>query len=180
MLGILAPSLSPWNISEAKPKRTTTQHPKSRSRTRSQSPHRYRRRQRERDRDLEVDRARYDRSASRSPRRRARSLSPIDTPIMQHQAMVASNKGSSAATFRIPGYVNIPSDAQQHNVTIATVEVRAVFLWRTIPKIDTRVYMTVCTILDASLEINITSFLSGHYHESICIHAYSRLCEHIR
>ncbi|KJA24213.1 hypothetical protein HYPSUDRAFT_38990 [Hypholoma sublateritium FD-334 SS-4] len=141
MLGILAPSLSPWDITEAKPKRSTMQHPRSRSRTRSRSPHRHHR-HRERDRDLEVDRSRY-RSASRSPRRRRhRSPSPIGVPIMQHQAVAVRNNGNSAATFRIPGYVNIPSDAQQHNVTIATVQVRAIFLWRTIPKIDTRVYMT--------------------------------------
>ena len=118
-------------------------------------------RHRDRDRDLEVDRDRYSRrSASRSPRRRQRSRSysrrapsPTDEPAMRHQAMAVRSRGVSAATFRIPGYVNIPSDAQQHSVTIATLELRATFSWRSIPKIDTRVYMTVCNISNYSLEI---------------------------
>ena len=152
-LGILAPSLSPWRVSEAKPKPpivvpmtaqpsmpTYISYPTApvmipamyrRSRSRSRS------------------RSRRSRSprAHRHSARSSRSTSPIPmtrVPMMQHQATVAvTDKGSATATYRIPGHVDIPSDAQEHSVTIGTIELKATFLWRTIPKIDTRVYMTV-------------------------------------
>jgi len=55
--------------------------------------------------------------------------------------IVGGDKGSVTATFRIPGYIDVPSDAQQHNVTISSLEFAVPLLWHTIPKIDARVYM---------------------------------------
>lgn len=52
-----------------------------------------------------------------------------------HQAQ-ASSKGHVSATFRIPGFISIPSDHKAHNVTIAQLELDAVLSWISVPKID--------------------------------------------
>ena len=64
---------------------------------------------------------------------------------MQHRpAVVAPNSlGNITATFRIPGHINVPSDFQQHNVTITSFEFKAPLLWYTFPKASARVYMEV-------------------------------------
>lgn len=63
---------------------------------------------------------------------------------MQHRpVIVATNKGDVTATFRIPGLITVPSDAQQHNVTISSFEFNAPLLWHTVPKANARVYMEV-------------------------------------
>ena len=68
----------------------------------------------------------------------------MSTSAMEHRpVIVATNKGDVTATFRIPGYINVPSDAQQHNVTISSFEFEAPLLWYTIPKANARVYMEV-------------------------------------
>lgn len=69
-------------------------------------------------------------------------------PTMQHRAVSISNKGSVTATFRIPGYISVPSDTQQHNVTISTFEFKARLLWRTVPKANVRAYMEVSFIIE--------------------------------
>ena len=64
---------------------------------------------------------------------------------LQHcPAVVAPNSlGNITATFRIPGHINVPSDFQQHNVTISSFEFKAPFLWYTFLKANARVYMEV-------------------------------------
>ncbi len=64
---------------------------------------------------------------------------------MEHRpAIVATNNlGNVSATFRIPGPISVPSDFQQHNVTIASFKFKAPLLWYTFPKANARVYMEV-------------------------------------
>ncbi|PPQ89432.1 hypothetical protein CVT25_012811 [Psilocybe cyanescens] len=95
----------------------------------------------------------HSRSRSRSPRR-GRSHSP-DSPVFANYSSAplilpsitqpimvpTSSKGSVAATFRIPGLVNIPSDGGKHNVTVAQLILDATLLWYTIPASDARVHL---------------------------------------
>ena len=64
---------------------------------------------------------------------------------LQHRpAIVSTNSlGNITATFRIPGHINVPSDFQQHNVTISSFEFKAPFLWYTFLKANARMYMEV-------------------------------------
>ena len=66
-------------------------------------------------------------------------------PLMEHRpSIVATNNlGNISATFRIPGHINVPSDFQQHNVTISSFEFKVPYLWYTFPKANARVYMEV-------------------------------------
>ncbi|KAF5330992.1 hypothetical protein D9619_005225 [Psilocybe cf. subviscida] len=81
------------------------------------------------------------RSRSRSPRRRRRSHSTSPPPRMQHLQVAVTNNGGVMATFKVPGVVNLPSDAQQHNMTIAQLDLQADFIWYTIPSQDARTFI---------------------------------------
>ena len=62
---------------------------------------------------------------------------------MQPKYVVVSTKGNVAATFRVPGLINVPNDGGKHNVTIIQLKFNASLLWYTIPKADARVYLKV-------------------------------------
>ncbi|KAF8199017.1 hypothetical protein BJ912DRAFT_1020342 [Pholiota molesta] len=136
--GLNSPELPPWNVDVFSPGPTIQPHMahipampqvitmdrwsrRSRSRSRSRSPRRI----------------------SRRHRSRSRSWSPEATrrQAMSRMLVASSNKGGVAATFEIPGYISVPSDALKHNVTIATLEFEAPLLWYTIPKVDAKIYM---------------------------------------
>jgi hypothetical protein len=85
----------------------------------------------------------HSRPRSRSPRRR--SYSP--PPRMQHLQVAATDNGGVMATFKVPGVVNLPSDAQQHNMTIAQLDLQADFIWYTIPSQDTRTFIKVSILI---------------------------------
>ncbi|KJA24214.1 hypothetical protein HYPSUDRAFT_136419 [Hypholoma sublateritium FD-334 SS-4] len=130
-LGMVSPSLSPWILAEAKPEPIAQPHsviaiPAQRSGYTSAVP--------------------YSDSMVGVPM----SGMPMALPAarmasahaMQHRpVIIGTNKGDVTATFRIPGYINVPSDAQQHDVTISSFEFNAPLLWHTIPKANARVYM---------------------------------------
>ncbi|KAF9473010.1 hypothetical protein BDN70DRAFT_886320 [Pholiota conissans] len=89
-------------------------------------------------------------SRSRSPRRRrdvsrSRSRSPsprlYQPPVMSHVQIGSSNKGNIAATFEVPGFINIPSDGLKHSVTISKLTYDATLLWYSIPKVDAKIYI---------------------------------------
>ncbi|KAF9525622.1 hypothetical protein CPB83DRAFT_885409 [Crepidotus variabilis] len=69
---------------------------------------------------------------------RQRTPPPMDTPAM----IPRSDKGSLSVTFQVSGLVDIPSDGAQHHVTISTIKLDADIHWFSIPKVDTRVYLT--------------------------------------
>ncbi|KAF5330515.1 hypothetical protein D9619_005213 [Psilocybe cf. subviscida] len=73
------------------------------------------------------------------PSSRSRSRSP--PPRMQHLQVAATDNGGIMATFRVPGVVNLPSDGQQHNMTIAQLDLQADFIWYTIPSQHARTFI---------------------------------------
>ncbi|KAF9532455.1 hypothetical protein CPB83DRAFT_890667 [Crepidotus variabilis] len=80
-----------------------------------------------------------DLSSRGSPRRRSRSpIKYLDAPA----AIPNSDKGSLSATFQVAGLVDIPSDGIQHHVAISTMKFNTKIQWYSIPKLDTRVYLT--------------------------------------
>ncbi|PPQ90355.1 hypothetical protein CVT25_007757 [Psilocybe cyanescens] len=52
-----------------------------------------------------------------------------------------TSKGDISATFRVPGLTTIPSDEEEHGVTIAVLQLDAKILWACIPKGDTQVHL---------------------------------------
>ncbi|KAF9532456.1 hypothetical protein CPB83DRAFT_759238 [Crepidotus variabilis] len=80
-----------------------------------------------------------DSSLDRRARRRSRSpVKYLDAPA----AIPKSDKGSLSATFQVAGLVDIPSDGIQHHVAISTMKFNTKIQWYSIPKLDTRVYLT--------------------------------------
>ena len=77
--------------------------------------------------------------------KRRRSLSPDedDLDYVEHQVAQTTSTGSVNATFRIPGRTTIPSDDDEHSVTIADLRLDAKLAWVCIPKADTRVHLEV-------------------------------------
>ncbi|KAJ2918730.1 hypothetical protein MD484_g1671, partial [Candolleomyces efflorescens] len=64
-------------------------------------------------------------------------------PRMGIQTSAVSSQGGVSATFAVPGLITIPSDGADHGVTIATLELDAKMSWVSIPKKDTKVYLSV-------------------------------------
>ena len=84
-----------------------------------------------------------------------------DLDYVEHQVtQITSSTGSINATFRIPGRTTIPSDEEEHSVTIADLRLHAKVTWVCIPKADTRVHLEVRPNLKYSLSI--FSVLSLH------------------
>lgn len=78
--------------------------------------------------------------------RRHRRILPDEDDLdfdMDHQSTVVTSKGNVNATFRVPGTTTIPSDEEQHKVTIAELDLEATMSWVCIPKGDTRVHLKV-------------------------------------
>lgn len=125
---MVSPSLSPWILAEAKPEPIPQFHSVEPSSG-----------------DLCIP---FGRLTGASMVGLPMSYNSIDmmasASAMQHRpVIVATNKGDVTATFRIPGLITVPSDAQQHNVTISSFEFNAPLLWHTVPKANARVYMEV-------------------------------------
>jgi hypothetical protein len=62
------------------------------------------------------------------------------------QTSAVTSKGGVSATFAVPGLITIPSDGADHGVTIATLELDAKMSWVSIPKKDTKAYLSVSFI----------------------------------
>ncbi|KAF8813462.1 hypothetical protein BYT27DRAFT_7158363 [Phlegmacium glaucopus] len=83
-------------------------------------------------------------------KRHRRIIEPDDLDFdMEHESTAVTSKGNVNATFRIPGITTIPSDKQEHNVTIAELDLDATMSWVCIPKGDTRVHLKA-TITNSS------------------------------
>ena len=68
-----------------------------------------------------------------------------DELCAEHQVSQVTSTGSVHATFRIPGQTTIPSDDDEHSVTIADLKLDAKVTWVCVPKVDTRVHLEVCS-----------------------------------
>ena len=78
---------------------------------------------------------------------------------MYHISTVVTSKGNVNATFEIPGKITIPSDNEQHNVTIAELDLEATMSWVCVPKGDTRVHLKVNFPLSGSSDNILLTFL---------------------
>ncbi|RXW17071.1 hypothetical protein EST38_g8783 [Candolleomyces aberdarensis] len=67
---------------------------------------------------------------------------PPPLPEMSVQTSAVTSKGGVSATFAVPGLITIPSDGADHGVTIATLELDAKMSWVSIPKKDTKTYLS--------------------------------------
>ncbi|KAG9226892.1 hypothetical protein CCMSSC00406_0003435 [Pleurotus cornucopiae] len=56
------------------------------------------------------------------------------------QAEIIS-QGTLSATYQVPGLISIPSDSQNHSVTIIELTLGAEMSWITVPKVDKRVHL---------------------------------------
>ncbi|KAF9492707.1 hypothetical protein BDN71DRAFT_1179279 [Pleurotus eryngii] len=56
------------------------------------------------------------------------------------QAEIIS-QGTLSATYQVPGLISIPSDSQNHSVTIIELTLGAEMSWMTVPKVDKRVHL---------------------------------------
>ncbi|KAF9492706.1 hypothetical protein BDN71DRAFT_1473629 [Pleurotus eryngii] len=56
------------------------------------------------------------------------------------QADIVS-QGSLSATYQVPGLITIPTDGQNHSVTIVELECGAEMSWIVVPKLDKRVHL---------------------------------------
>ncbi|KAJ2921387.1 hypothetical protein H1R20_g15702, partial [Candolleomyces eurysporus] len=84
-------------------------------------------------------------SPSSAPRGDTYSLAappPPPLPEMSIQTSAITSKGGVSATFAVPGLITIPSDGADHGVTIATLELDAKMSWVSIPKKDTKTYLS--------------------------------------
>ncbi|KAF4607892.1 hypothetical protein EYR40_000228 [Pleurotus pulmonarius] len=50
-------------------------------------------------------------------------------------------QGTLSATYQVPGLISIPSDSQNHSVTIIELTLGAEMSWITVPKVDKRVHL---------------------------------------
>jgi len=63
-------------------------------------------------------------------------------------AEVSFDKSGIAATFKVPGLVDIMSDSSKHTVTIAQFTVDANIQWYSVPKLDKLTYLKVSVLMD--------------------------------
>ena len=110
-------------------------------------------------------------SFSGSVKKRRRSLpDPNNLEFnMYHISTVVTSKGNVNATFEIPGKITIPSDNEQHNVTIAELDLEATMSWVCVPKGDTRVHLKVNFPLSGSSDNILLTFL-GRYHKLLLLY----------
>ncbi|KAJ6624385.1 hypothetical protein B0H10DRAFT_2430916 [Mycena sp. CBHHK59/15] len=77
-------------------------------------------------------------------RRSAALLSSHDEGLeseMDYSGAVVTSKGNVSATFRVPGLVSIPSDAEAHNFTIVQLALKAAMSWVSVPKMDAKAHL---------------------------------------
>ncbi|KAF4603077.1 hypothetical protein EYR38_003482 [Pleurotus pulmonarius] len=67
-------------------------------------------------------------------------LPPPMTSRGAFQAEIVA-QGTLSATYQVPGLISIPSDSQNHNVTIIELTLGAEMSWITVPKVDKRVHL---------------------------------------
>ena len=77
-----------------------------------------------------------------------------DLDYVEHQVAQITSTGSVNATFRIPGRTTIPSDDDEHSVTIADLKLDAKVTWVCIPKADTRVHLEVSSEFNYCLQFS--------------------------
>ncbi|KDQ13205.1 hypothetical protein BOTBODRAFT_133795 [Botryobasidium botryosum FD-172 SS1] len=65
---------------------------------------------------------------------------PMACPIVEQEAMVTS-AGNVTATFTIPGRSNIPSDGEDHQVTIAKLKLEARLQWVAVPSMSLQTHL---------------------------------------
>ena len=86
-------------------------------------------------------------SSAPAPRKKRRSRISSDSEDldfdMSHISTAVTSKGNVNATFQVPGEITIPSDEEQHNVTIAELDLEATMSWVCVPKGNTRVHLKV-------------------------------------
>ncbi|PPQ85972.1 hypothetical protein CVT25_001670 [Psilocybe cyanescens] len=64
-----------------------------------------------------------------------------DEDFLEVEVASVTSKGHVNATFRIPGLTTIPSDEDEHGVTIADLKLEGKISWVCIPKGDTQVHL---------------------------------------
>jgi hypothetical protein len=64
---------------------------------------------------------------------------------MGYSGASVTSKGNVSATFRVPGLVTIPCDGDAHNFTIVELALKAAMSWVSVPKIDPKTHLNVCT-----------------------------------
>lgn len=65
---------------------------------------------------------------------------------MQHRGLSVTSKGGISATFQVPGSITVPSDGASHNVTVVQLDLDAVMSWVSVPKLDAKSHLKVCTV----------------------------------
>jgi len=83
-----------------------------------------------------------DRPREFSPDSNKLAFSPLLPPMRVPTTSVVS-KANIAATFQVPDRATIASDGEGHSVTIAKLDLDAVFEWVAIPKKDVRTHLNV-------------------------------------
>lgn len=66
-----------------------------------------------------------------------------DDDDMEFDVAAVTSKGNVNATFRVPGLTSIPSDQEEHGVTIAELQLDAKVSWVCIPQGSTQVHLEV-------------------------------------
>ncbi|KAL0946220.1 hypothetical protein HGRIS_012479 [Hohenbuehelia grisea] len=64
-----------------------------------------------------------------------------DEPPMQHMQLGIASQGAMSATYKVPGLISIPSDGQEHSVTIVQLQLDATMSRVSIPRAETRVHL---------------------------------------
>ncbi|KDR71591.1 hypothetical protein GALMADRAFT_253935 [Galerina marginata CBS 339.88] len=65
----------------------------------------------------------------------------MEEDFIEANTAFVTSKGNINATFRVPGLTTIPSDNEEHGVTIANLELPATLAWVCIPKGNARVHL---------------------------------------
>lgn len=68
---------------------------------------------------------------------------PADELAMEHREVSVTSKGDVNASFQVSGKINIPSDAEFHNITIVKLDLKVSREWVAVPKKDPVMHMMV-------------------------------------
>ena len=92
---------------------------------------------------MQMSKVKYRREISSDSEEEEEDDDGDDLGYVEHQVAQITSTGSVNATFRIPGRTTIPSDDDEHSVTIADLKLDAKVTWVCVPKADTRVHLEV-------------------------------------